>query len=138
MKVIRTLISRGQPHDGNILGISPVLGTLQQLQNLVVDPASIWIVDSTMSAKEELGNRFEIGDAVLLKELPKLAVRVDDGGNTLGGVEPCDLDKVFTIWPCELGHALFGAETTEFVHVVVRVPGTEIFVQAIEPVREDP
>jgi hypothetical protein len=45
-----------------------------------------------------------------------------EGSLTLGGVKPCDLDKVVTLRPLKLGHLLLSTKRSEFSHVVLGVP----------------
>ena len=41
---------------------------------------------------------------------------------TLGGVKPCDLDKVVTLRPFKLVHLLLSTKSSEFSHVELGIP----------------
>lgn len=73
--------------------------------------------------------------ASLLQELTKARVGVNDVGDTLGGIEPRDLDDVIASRPLQFVHLFFEAQATELAHVVLRVPWVEVLVQAIEPIQ---
>ena len=102
--------------------------------NLVIDNASIRIIDGTVSTNQELGNLRYLSLPVLGEELAELGVRLEDVGDTLRGVESGNLDDIFTAGPPKLVHLLLDAQTPELAHVELRVPDAELFVQAIEPI----
>jgi len=128
-----TLVTWGNPHNDNILGVLLVLAG-DQVENLVIDNASIRIIDGTMSTDQELGNLRFLSLSVSREERTELGVRLEDVGDTLGGIESGNLDDIFATGPLELVHLLFDAHAPELAHVVLRVPDAELLVKAIKPI----
>ena len=129
----RTLITRWDPHDNDILRVLLVIVGRDQVQDLIVDDASIRVIDGTVTTDQELGRLFLGGLAGLLQELAKARVGVDDVGDTLGRIEPCDLDDVIAGRPLQLVHLLFDTQAAELAHIVLRIPWGKVLVQPIEP-----
>ena len=128
-----TLVTWGNPHNDDILGVLLVLGD-NQVENLVIDNTSVRIVDSTVSADQELGDLRFFSLSVSGEEFAELGVGLEDVGDTLRGIEPSNLDNIFTTGPPKLVHLLLDAQAPELAHVKLRVPDSELFVQAIEPI----
>src|SRR6266852_6419424 len=55
-----TLVTRGQAHDNNVFDKMPVVGRIDELDDLVVNDACIRIVDSAMSTNKQLGCLFVV------------------------------------------------------------------------------
>lgn len=127
-----TLVARWDPHDNNILRVLLVIVGCDQVHNLIVYDAGIRVIDSTVTADQELRRLF-LSPAGRLQEFAKARVGVDDVGNTFGRIEPRDLDDVVADRPLELVRLLFNAQTAELAHVVLRVPWAEVLIQSIEP-----
>ena len=106
-KETRTLITRWDPHDNDILRILFVTVGIDQVHDLIVDDASIWVIDGTVTTDQELRRLCLGGLSSVLQEFAKARVGVDDVGNTLGRIEPCDLDDILAGRPLELMHLLF-------------------------------
>lgn len=104
------------------------------MENLVIDDASVRVIDGTVPTDQELGNLGFLGLSVFLEEFTELGVRFEDVGNALGGIETGNLDNVFAAGPLELVHLLFDAHTPELAHVVLGIPDAEFLVQTVEPV----
>ena len=104
------------------------------MENLVIDNTSVRIIDGTVATDQELGNFRFLGLSVGGEEFAELGIRLEDVGDTLGGVESGDLDDVFTAGPLELVHLLLDAHAPELAHVVLRIPDAELLVQTIKPI----
>ena len=130
----RTLVTRWDPHDNDILRVLFVIVGSDQVHDLIVDDASIRVINGTVTTEQELRRLFLGGLAGRLQELAKARVGVDDVRDTLGRIEPCDLDEVIAGRPLQFSHLLFDAQAAELAHVVLRIPGVEVLVQSIEPV----
>lgn len=128
-----TLVTGGDPHDNNVLGILLVLGG-NQVENLIIDDASVRIVDGTVSTDQELVSFRFFGLSVIGKEFAVLGVGLEDMGNTLRGIETGNLDYVFATRPLELVHLLLDAHTPELAHVILGIPNAELLVQTIKPI----
>ena len=128
-----TLVTWGNPHNDDILGVLLVLGG-NQVENFVIDNTSVRIIDGTVSADQELGNLGFFGLSVRGEESTELGVRLEDVLDTLSGVESGNLDDIFTARPPKLVHLLLDAQAPELAHVELRVPDAELFVQAIKPI----
>jgi len=48
------MVTRGNPHDNNILGVVLMLGG-NQVENSVINDAGARVIDGTVSADQELG-----------------------------------------------------------------------------------
>lgn len=132
-----TLVTWGNPHNDDILGVLVVLCG-NQMENLVIDDASVRVIHGTVSADQELGNLGHFSPSVCGEEAAELGVGFEDVGDTLGGVESCDLDNILAAGPPELVHLLLDAHTPELAHVELGVPNAELLVQAIKPVGGSP
>ena len=128
-----TLVTWGNPHNDDILGVLRVLGD-NQVENLVIDNTSVRIVDSTVSTDQELGDLRFFSLSVRGEEFTELGVRLEDVGDTLSGIESGNLDNIFTAGPPKFVHLLLDAQAPELAHVILRVPDAELFVQAIKPI----
>lgn len=104
---------------------------MNELDDLVVDDASIGVVDGTVTTNEELRSLF--ASSLGGQMLPEEGVGIDNVGDPFGRVEAGDLDDIVALGPLELLHLLFDAKRAEFAHVVRRVPRGEFLVQAIKP-----
>ena len=104
------------------------------MENLVIDDAGVRIVDGTVTTDQELGNLRSFELSARREEFAELDVRLKDVGNTLGGVEPSNLDNISTAGPPELVHLLLDTHAPELAHVELRVPDAELLVQSIEPI----
>ena len=131
----RTLIARRKPHHNDILGVLFVIIGCNQVHDLIVDDACIRVIDGTVTTDQELRCLFIRRLASILQELAKARVRVDDVGDALGGIEPCDLDNVIALRPLEFVHLLLEAQATELAHIELRVPWVEVLVQSVEPMQ---
>lgn len=141
------LIVGVQAHDADILDQVRIV-SLELAHGLVVDQAGIGVIDGAVAADDQLGN---VGDACILAAAAELGVRVNDGGNTLGGIESRNLDDVLASRPVELSptsksassklflvredlHALRVACNIVNVAIVTRIPLVEMLVQAVKPI----
>lgn len=104
------------------------------MEYLVIDNASVRIIDGAVATDQELGNLRFLSLSVRSEEFTELGVRLEDVGDTLSGVEPGNLDDISTAGPLELVHLLLDTHAPELAHVVLRVPDAELLVQTIEPV----
>ena len=101
---------------------------------MVIDNTSVRIVDSAVSTDQELGDLRFFSLSVRGEEFAELGVRLEDVGDTLGGIESGNLDNIFTAGPTKLVHLLLDAQAPELAHVKLRVPDAELFVQTIKPI----
>ena len=128
-----TLVTWGNPHDNNILGVLLILGS-NQVENLVIDNTGVGVIDGTVSTDQELRSLSFFNLSARGEEFAELGVRLENVGDTLGGVESGNLDDVSTAGPSELVHLLFDAHAPELAHIELRVPDAELLVQTIEPI----
>ena len=137
LEIQLTLVTWGDPHNNDILGVLVVLCG-NQMEDLVVDNASVRVIDGTVSADQELGNLGHFGLSVFGEEFAELGVGFENVGDTLGGVESCNLDDIFAAGPRKFIHLLLDAHAPELAHVELRVPDTEFLIQAIKPIGGSP
>lgn len=130
-QVILTLIRGRTPHNDDILLVLGIFA-VNERKDLIVDDAGIGIVHSAVTADEQL--RGSLPRSLVREQLTELRVGIDDVGNTLGGIETCDLDDVVASGEGKGVHLVLGAEATELAHVELRIPWVKLFVQTIEPV----
>jgi hypothetical protein len=113
--------------------IWPIFLTLQLGHDLVIDDASIRVINGTMTTKKKLGMLVGI-DLVVLQQFPEFVVRVDHVRDTFGRIETRNLDKVLALRPLKYIHLLLPAQIAEHTHVVHRVPGWEMFIETVQKV----
>lgn len=105
---VEKLIVGVQTHDANVLDEMRVV-VFNLVHGLVINDAAVRIINGTVSATREvrqysmlivndLHNELRnINDASLVSSAAELSISVNDGGNTLGGVESSNLGNVLAV-----------------------------------------
>lgn len=104
---------------------------MDELDDLIVDDTGIRIVDSTMSANQELGD--VLLGVISRQHLAELRIRIDDVGDTLCRIEAGDLHDVLAGRPLQLMHLVLVAQVAELAHVELSIPVVELLVETVEP-----
>lgn len=126
------MIARRATHKHDVLNVLAVFG-VQELMDLIVDDASIGVIDRTMSTDQQLGRLVRVD--IAFAQLAEARIRVDHIRDTLGRVETGNLHNVVTSGPGKFGHLVAHAQAAEFTHVELRVPSIELLVEPIKPDR---
>ena len=67
----------------------------------------------------------------------ELNVRLEDMGDTVGGIESSSLDDISAAGPSELLHPFLDTHTRDLAHAELRVSDPELLVQTISPIVAD-
>jgi len=143
---VEKLIIGVQTHDANVLDEMGVV-VLNLVHSLVINDAAIRIINGTVSTAREVSTcRYQwmkddlhdelrnVSDTSLVSTATELSISINDGGNTLGGVESSNLGNVLADGILELGHSRGMAGHVVDVGIVTSIPLVEVLVQAIEPI----
>jgi hypothetical protein len=129
------LITGGKSHDANVGCKGGDVIFLQEGHDLIVDDCCVGIVNGAVPDDGELwcpgsGN-------LVVEDLSRFDVRANDVGDSLGGIETCDLDNVLAEGVEEFGHSPFIAHGAEHLHVVLLIVRPHRFAETIKPVIRD-
>lgn len=83
-----TLITGRQAHNNNVLRELVVFVGANQLHDLIIDDASIWVIDCAMTANQQLGMFFVTKiRRLLFEEVAEFDVRINDIRDTWAMVD---------------------------------------------------